>query len=189
MIAVLPFANSFCAHFLIHSFLELDDIGSQIISERFFNEASAEYLVILIKYGRLAGSDSILWLFELYPGGIILTWIKHGSCSPVIVTNRRSDLCRLDKRGTAGEVYASNFASSGEDFFFRADHYLVREALRWGQIHALGGDERLVDALRGTPLAKDCRDNDFSLSLIRFFIRHPMLVVKSAQWGARRGRG
>ncbi len=43
------------------------------------------------------------------------------------------------------------------------------------QVHALGGDRRLADALRGTQLVTDLRDNDFALSVIRFFIRNPML--------------
>jgi len=60
-------------------------------------------------------------------------------------------------------------------FLAAPDHYSVGGALRWGQIHALGGDRRLSDALLETRLVEEFRDNDFALSLLRFFIRNPML--------------
>lgn len=55
--------------------------------------------------------------------------------------------------------------------------YTVEEALRWGQVHALGGDKRLMDALRGTRLIRNFRNDDFWLNVIRFFIANPMLDV------------
>lgn len=61
--------------------------------------------------------------------------------------------------------------------FFLAvpDHYSIEGALRWGQVHALGGDRRLADALLETRLVEEFRDSDFWLSVIRFFVRNPML--------------
>ena len=56
-------------------------------------------------------------------------------------------------------------------------HYTVEEALRWGQVHALGGDKYLVDALRQTRLTQTFNNDDFWLSVIRFFIANPMLDV------------
>lgn len=53
--------------------------------------------------------------------------------------------------------------------------YSIEAAFRWGQVLALGGDQRLADGLRETRLVQDFRDNDFWLSVIRFFIRNPML--------------
>jgi hypothetical protein len=53
--------------------------------------------------------------------------------------------------------------------------YSIEAAFRWGQVVALGGDRRLADALRETRLVQEFRDNDFWLSVIRFFIRNPML--------------
>ena len=56
-------------------------------------------------------------------------------------------------------------------------HYTVEEALRWGQVYALGGDRYLVDALRQTRLTRSFDNDDFWLSVIRFFIANPMLDV------------
>ena len=56
-------------------------------------------------------------------------------------------------------------------------HYTVEEALRWGQVHALGGDRYLVDALRQTRLTESFNNDDFWLNVIRFFIANPMLDV------------
>jgi hypothetical protein len=53
--------------------------------------------------------------------------------------------------------------------------YSIEAAFRWGQTLALGGDRRLADALRETRLAREFRDEEFWLSVIRFFIRNPML--------------
>ena len=56
-------------------------------------------------------------------------------------------------------------------------HYAVEEALRWGQVHALGGDRYLTDALRQTRLTQSFNNDDFWLNVIRFFIANPMLDV------------
>lgn len=53
--------------------------------------------------------------------------------------------------------------------------YSIEAAIRWGQIHALGGDRRLCDALLDTRLAADFNDDRFWQSVLRFFIRNPML--------------
>ncbi len=53
--------------------------------------------------------------------------------------------------------------------------YGIEEALRWGQVHALGGDKRLADALRDTRLVRHFEHNEFWLSVLRFFIAHPFL--------------
>lgn len=55
--------------------------------------------------------------------------------------------------------------------------YSIEEAIRWGQVQALGGDKRLTDALRETHLITDFSNDDFWLSVIRFFIANPMLDV------------
>ena len=56
-------------------------------------------------------------------------------------------------------------------------HYTIEEALRWGQVHALGGDKYLADALRGTRLTETFSNDDFWMNVIRFFIANPMLDV------------
>ena len=57
-------------------------------------------------------------------------------------------------------------------------HYTVEEALRWGQVHALGGDQYLVDALRQARLTQSFSNDDFWMNVIRFFIANPMLDVR-----------
>jgi hypothetical protein len=60
--------------------------------------------------------------------------------------------------------------------------YSVDAAIRWGQIHALGGNERNVRGLRGSFLCQGDFTNDaFWQSVFRFFISQPML--DSARYG------
>lgn len=61
--------------------------------------------------------------------------------------------------------------------FLRApDDFTIEEALRFGQISALGGDIRLMNALRPTKLMSLSKTKEeFCLSVIRFFIDNPML--------------
>jgi hypothetical protein len=51
----------------------------------------------------------------------------------------------------------------------------VEGALRWGQIHALGGCERLVRATVGSRLGSRFENDDFWSSMLRWFVDHPML--------------
>jgi hypothetical protein len=51
----------------------------------------------------------------------------------------------------------------------------VEAALRWGQIHGLGGNERLVRAIMGTRLASNFEHDDFWITVLRFLIENPML--------------
>ncbi|HSQ79292.1 MAG TPA: PcfJ domain-containing protein, partial [Candidatus Bathyarchaeia archaeon] len=60
-------------------------------------------------------------------------------------------------------------------FLQAPETYSIGAAFRWGQTLALGGDRRLADALRETRLAREFRDDEFWVSVIRFFIRNPML--------------
>jgi len=60
-------------------------------------------------------------------------------------------------------------------FLAAPDDYPIEAAILWGQVHAVGGDQRLADALRGTRLRQDFHDNGFRLSLLRFFAANPLL--------------
>ncbi|MCG9128048.1 PcfJ domain-containing protein [Candidatus Poribacteria bacterium] len=62
-------------------------------------------------------------------------------------------------------------------FLLAPKQYSVEEAIRWGQVQALGGDKRLIDAIRETHLIRDFSNDEFWLSVIRFFIGNPMLDV------------
>lgn len=53
--------------------------------------------------------------------------------------------------------------------------YRIESAIRWGQVHALGGDRRLTEALLGSPIRSNFAENEFWTSVIRFFIANPML--------------
>jgi hypothetical protein len=53
--------------------------------------------------------------------------------------------------------------------------YTLEQALRWGQIAALGGSERMVDAVCGTRLADRFENDEFWISVLRFFVRNPFL--------------
>jgi PcfJ-like protein len=51
----------------------------------------------------------------------------------------------------------------------------VYQALRWGQIHALGGNERLARAIFGTRLGESFNMEEFWFTVIQWFIGQPML--------------
>jgi hypothetical protein len=62
------------------------------------------------------------------------------------------------------------------------NNYNIDSAIRWGQIHALGGNERNVRGLLGTFLCRGSYENDeFWQSVFRYFIAQPML--DAAQYG------
>jgi hypothetical protein len=66
---------------------------------------------------------------------------------------------------------AHNFLQAPNDF-------TINGAFRWAQIHALGGDERIVRAVMRTFLGQNLFQGDqhtFYTSVIRFFINNPML--------------
>ncbi len=60
-------------------------------------------------------------------------------------------------------------------FLAAPEDYSIEAALLWGQVHAVGGDSRLADAIRETRLSRDFHDNDFRLSVLRFLAANPML--------------
>ena len=51
----------------------------------------------------------------------------------------------------------------------------VDQALRWGQVVGLGGTPRLARAIMATRLGEHFEDDDFWITVIRFFIDNPML--------------
>lgn len=53
--------------------------------------------------------------------------------------------------------------------------YDVKSAFRWAQIHALGGNKAMADAISQTRMARAFHDDDFWVSVLRFFIENPML--------------
>lgn len=63
---------------------------------------------------------------------------------------------------------AHHFMQAPSDFSIEA-------ALRWGQILALGGNVRLVQAVAATRLGGCFTHDEFWTTMLRFFIEHPML--------------
>ncbi len=55
------------------------------------------------------------------------------------------------------------------------DDFSIVAAVRWGQVHGLGGDARLARELRGTRLGHEFGNEDFWRTVIDFFVRNPML--------------
>ena len=66
------------------------------------------------------------------------------------------------------KAMAHHFLQAPED-------YSIEGAIRWGQVHALGGGSRLTGALLGTRIGQDFRENEFWASVIRFFVANPLL--------------
>ena len=51
----------------------------------------------------------------------------------------------------------------------------IKQAMRYGQVKALGGDERLAGAIYSSRLGDSFENNEFWESVIRFFVKLPML--------------
>lgn len=78
---------------------------------------------------------------------------------------------------TAPDLPTTLTKKMAHHFLQTPKQYTVEEGLRWGQVHALGGDKRLAEALRGTKVIEDFKHDDFWMNLFRFFIQNPMLDV------------
>ncbi|MEM6572335.1 MAG: PcfJ domain-containing protein [Planctomycetota bacterium] len=60
-------------------------------------------------------------------------------------------------------------------FLQAPEHFTIEGAIRWGQVHALGGGARLSEALAATPLGRGFENEDFWRTVIAFFVQNPML--------------
>lgn len=60
-------------------------------------------------------------------------------------------------------------------FLEAPDDFPILGAIRWGQVHALGGDKRLTESLLGTRIGLVFANDEFWTSVIRFCIANPML--------------
>lgn len=76
---------------------------------------------------------------------------------------------------TASHLPIPLTAKMAHHFIQAPSAYSIEAAFRWGQVHALGGDQHLVDALLETRLVQQFQDDHFWLSVLRFFIRNPLL--------------
>ena len=55
------------------------------------------------------------------------------------------------------------------------DRLTIRQAFRCGQLRAMGADPALVEALLASAIGTDFKRDDFWLTVVRFFVNHPML--------------
>ncbi len=78
---------------------------------------------------------------------------------------------------TAPGIPVSLTKKMAHHFLKAPKQYTVEEAIRWGQVHALGGNKRLMEALRGTRMLGNFKNDEFWLNVIRFFVANPMLDV------------
>ena len=64
---------------------------------------------------------------------------------------------------------------AGHHFLRAPEHYSVEQALRWGQIRALGGEPRLVEAVVASRLGTSLENEAFWSTVLAFLARHPWL--------------
>jgi hypothetical protein len=61
------------------------------------------------------------------------------------------------------------------EFLNAPSNYTISQALRWGQIHGMGGDRHLVDVVISTNLGTSFNNDGFWIDVIQMFVNHPML--------------
>ena len=68
------------------------------------------------------------------------------------------------------------YTSRMAHWFMRApDNFSVAQALRFGQVIGLGGDQRIAKTIATTRLADNFRHDDFWVTVIRWFVDQPLL--------------
>ncbi len=60
-------------------------------------------------------------------------------------------------------------------FLQSPDEYTPNEALRWAQIHGLGGNERMARGIIESIIGNDFNNDIFWSTIIHFFVRNPMI--------------
>ena len=105
------------------------------------------------------------------------SWIEFGLTEMKHIRTGLNTSVRGQNIRTALDIPISLTKKMAHHFLNAPKQYTVEEAFRWGQVHGLGGDRHLADALRGTRLTRNFSNDDFWMSVIRFFISNPMLDV------------
>jgi hypothetical protein len=83
--------------------------------------------------------------------------------------------------GMGGNIRKANdlplaYTKAMAHLFLRApSRCTINQALRWGQILALGGTRQLADHINATQLGEGFENESFWVSVVHFFINHPML--------------
>jgi hypothetical protein len=76
---------------------------------------------------------------------------------------------------TAERLHFPMTKREAHEFMLAPDDYTIEHALRWGQMRALNGNRRMIDAICGTRLGRQFAHNDFWVSVLRFFVQNPFL--------------
>jgi len=61
------------------------------------------------------------------------------------------------------------------EFLSAPEHYVAEQAVRWGQMRALGASVQATDALVATRIGRSFENETFWITVIRFFADNPML--------------
>jgi hypothetical protein len=111
-------------------------------------------------------------LFAEYPVPEFLdsTWFRRSRTQNWFLHVGRGKSIRAAER-----LYFPMTKREAHEFMLAPDSYTIEQALRWGQMRALDGNRRMVDALCGTRLGNQFGDNDFWVSVMRFFVQNPFL--------------
>ena len=115
-------------------------------------------------------------LFARWPVPTFMDSVWFQGVTPAAQTKQQwfIHLCRGENIRTANlpipytKRMAHHFMQAPNDF-------TVEDALRWGQITALGGHARLVKAILGTRLRTNHTNDEFWTTVIQFLIANPML--------------
>jgi len=84
--------------------------------------------------------------------------------------------------GQGGNIRTANIPveltkKMAHQFLLAPDVYTPNEALRWAQVHGLGGDERLVRGIVESKIGNSFKNDDFWVTVIHFFVRNTMIDV------------
>jgi hypothetical protein len=100
-------------------------------------------------------------------------WLRHDGRS-----HRLRDLFVLIGRGgnpRKAKTPVPMTKREAHEFLRAPDHYSIEGAVRWGQVHAMGGTPQLADALVATHLGENFSHESFWMSVLRFFADNPLL--------------
>jgi hypothetical protein len=115
-------------------------------------------------------------LFALYPVPAFMTsaWFRLPPDGPHPEQEWYKHLGRGHSIRTAGLPLPYTRAMT-HHFQQAPHHYSVTAALRWGQVRGLGGPEGLARAVAATRLGREFGGEEFWLTVLRFFVRHPRM--------------
>jgi len=121
-------------------------------------------------------------LFAKYdvPGFFDTVWFTNGSINAVLSGNWDNWFVRVGQGINVRKIKEVPIKLSkkmAHEMMKAPSDYTIQQALRWGQVQGLGGDERLVKALSGTFLGEQFGHEEFWSTVIHWFVNQPMFDV------------